>query len=204
METEVIKKEINLMPEDLYRFQKHIITSQFKPAIIIACTLGFVMMFLMIATSETDLIEKIIKLVLLLIVPVTFIALLFRSMKRSSQRVFGENKLVGQTQRYGLSGEGMQVESEKGYANLKWTDLYKTEESKDLFLFFISKQQAHIMPKKYFDLEGAEAELLRRFMAQAPAGKRSKNPILYILVGLLIYAALFMVILTLISNLSRF
>ena len=54
---------------------------------------------------------------------------------------------------------------------MKWSGLYKASEIKESFLIFISKQQAYIIPKRYFNSTGEQAELMRKFMSQTPKPK---------------------------------
>lgn len=201
MEQEVIKKDVDLTPEDLYGFQVHLLKKGFKPSVIIMTAMVFSVLLLMALTSDASVLEKAFRAGLVFIVPAAFIAFVFRALKRSSINAFKDNKLVKQTQRYIMSEEAVLVESDTGYSNIKWEDLYKAEEAKENFLLYLSKQQAYVIPKRYFEGQPQQLALMQNLLSKAPKPKQDKKSGQILLWGFLIYLVIFIVILTVILTL---
>lgn len=69
----------------------------------------------------------------------------------SSKRYFNSNKLLQQQMRYDFGDVSFNLNSESGSANIKWENLYKVNEYKEVFALFISRLQAYIIPKRCFE-----------------------------------------------------
>jgi hypothetical protein len=193
MEKDSIKLEINLTPEDLYTFQKSIITRALTPSSKAILIIAMIIFSLGILLSEAYLATKLIRLALLFTIPALLAFLILGAVKRSSVNAFKENKLVLQTQRVTLTQEGIEVQSDSGYSNLQWEQLYRVTEIKESFLFFISKQQAFVIPKRYIVPYVEQYDLIRSFMMQAPTPKGDKTRekfYKYLLIGLIAFLAI--------------
>lgn len=194
MEKEIIKKDVNMTPEDLYIFQKSYMKKSVNLSIIIVAAIIAVVIMLIILTSDTDLTEKLMRLALLFIIPSVIILLIFSTLKKASQNAFKENKLINQTQHFTISDEYIEVESGSGNAKIKWTDLYKAEELKECFLLFLSKQQAYVISKRYFEENETEMKLMRSFISHAPVPKETKNYAKILLIGSIVSISIFILI----------
>jgi len=69
--------------------------------------------------------------------------------------------------RYSLSDDVISQESAVGRAEVLWTAFVRARETRDLFLLYINKNLAHVIPKRAFSGENELAEfrgLLRRHL----------------------------------------
>lgn len=84
---------------------------------------------------------------------------------RKSKSAFQSDPVARQVQTYRLTEEGIEHRSEGGEGNVQWAEIQKIAESPNLFLFFISSNQALILPKRAFGAEEARfRQLVREHM----------------------------------------
>ncbi|MFC6997451.1 YcxB family protein [Rufibacter roseus] len=75
--------------------------------------------------------------------------LLFYSVKRS----FLRNTSLQETITYTFTEQEMQVQGETFTSRVKWKDVYRIQESRDLLIVWHNPQVANIIPKKYLKPE---------------------------------------------------
>lgn len=200
-----IKVEVNIQEEDIYRFQKRVFYQRISPLTIIAINIvvTLIAIFSLVDRLSKGLIPS--GSIALLLVPIYFIIILPISFKRASRNTLNTNKLLQKTQTYVVNEEGVSITSETGNAFIKWTDFYKTLESKESFLIFISKQQAYIIPKRSLENNQEEILFLKKCLSNVPIPKDEKGGFFRktLRYGLILYILLFVVILATLFALGR-
>jgi c-di-AMP phosphodiesterase-like protein len=166
--------QVNLTAEDIYKFQMSYLRKYFTPSLIILISVAVIYSI----TAAVGLItgERLFSGgVLFFLVILIFVVTVPVTLRRSAQNIYKTNKLLQKTQNYTIDEEGIEVVSENGKGEVKWVELYKAAETKESFLLFISKNQSHIIPKRFLGTS-REMELMRVFMKRAPApGKKNKQ-----------------------------
>ncbi|KMJ57230.1 hypothetical protein AB685_17665 [Bacillus sp. LL01] len=64
-----------------------------------------------------------------------------------------------------VSKEGVQQKVRKSEANLEWSDIVAIHETKDMFVFYISKNKAILIPQSFL-MDGSEKEKLREVIRE--------------------------------------
>lgn len=127
-----------------YHYKKKIIGYYF---FLIAVCVGTTA-FLEIQNGEYDLVTFIISFALGAIISLIMSFLYVLYLLWFGKRLLKSNKLYKYEQTYRFDAEGIFNKSEVGEAQIKWNDLYKVAETKKVFLLYISRYQAFIIPKK--------------------------------------------------------
>ena len=91
------------------------------------------------------------------------------SLRYKSKKQFLSNKIIQMPYDFSLDNESVRVSSERGNANVPWTDVYKVGESQSCYFIFISRMQAYVIPKRL--LVSGEEETLRALLQQHVASK---------------------------------
>lgn len=181
------KLQVKLNEKDVYAFQKRVLyQSVSKPVIYL---LSFVFLLLSAFSLYTEISRGEIPkaFVLWLIFPIIFLIVFPLVLKRTSRSMMTTNKLIQNTQDYEFTNEGIGMNSTVGTAFLKWSDFYKAIESDESFLFFISKQQAYVIPKRCIENE-EEMDFIRGLLVNI-AKPKEKSKLLRFLVYYLIIIA---------------
>lgn len=196
-----ITAEVNLTQEDIYSFQKAVLYKKISPGFFIATSIIFLVIAVVTIIEKPPLGSSPLLTILLILFSLLFLVFLPSALKRGAANAFKTNKLLQKTQKYDIGDDGIEVSSESGQGFVKWDEIYKATETKDSFLFFISKQQAYVIPKRCLNENIQDIELLRKYMKDAaPTTKEDKFPGLGIFkkglgLGCIIYVLLFVVIL---------
>lgn len=69
-------------------------------------------------------------------------------LRQKANSTFRGNYFIPKTQRYYFSELGLNVSSESGNTNIRWDEIYRVVEYKNLLLIFILKDKAYIIPKR--------------------------------------------------------
>ncbi|NUU62932.1 YcxB family protein [Paenibacillus agri] len=89
------------------------------------------------------------------------------SLTKKSKRAFESDNQSKLPQSYVISDEGIRHQSDSGSGHVKWEEIYKIGETASLFAFFVSANQALILPKRFFQSEDDKQffkELARKHM----------------------------------------
>ncbi len=195
MEQKSVFVEVSLTPEDVYSFQKAYIYQKFPRGGIIALSLFFIVLSIIsfIDSSETEIVP--LRSLLCLIFPIIFLVVIPVFLKKNSKAVLTTSKLLQKAQSYQISDQGIKATSPSAEVNIKWEELYKANETKDSFQFFLSKAQAYVIPKRCFDNSEEQFVLLRIYMKNAPIPKEEKKRTRRLVGGFLAYVILFFAVL---------
>lgn len=200
MDKSRITVEVSLSQEDIYNFQKAVLFKNISPSFFIVISIIFLMIVVTTIIEKPPFGSNPIFSIILILISVLFLIGIPLIFKRSATNAFKTNKLLQKTQKYEISDDGIEVSSESGRGFVKWDEIYKATETKDSFLFFISKQQAYAIPKRFLNGDAQSIEYLRKFIKLAPVAKEDKFLGVGIFkkvlgVGCIIYVLLFIVIL---------
>jgi len=175
VEGTAINVEVKLTEKDIYDFQKSVLAKRFSPISIIVFFIFFMIVVAGLSFEKVAAGGNPIGTIALILVPVIFIFLILMLLKKNSKTALKTNKLLQKTHRYQIDNEGIGATSESGQRYIKWEELYEAIETKESFLFFISKEQAYIVPKRCFGENIGQFELLRNYMKNAPISNRKKG-----------------------------
>jgi hypothetical protein len=106
-----------------------------------------------------------------LLIPLAWLVLLKGFAKQMAKQIFRNNPHVHHPQTYGFEDENLTITGELFEANLKWPALVKAAETDTDFFLFITKDQAYVLPKRFFKT-GEEVEL--RSFLKTKLGERAK------------------------------
>lgn len=73
-----------------------------------------------------------------------------KSVERRSGKAFSMDKSAQMEQKYLISENNINYESESGSGDIKWSEIHKVTETKNLFLIFVSTNRTLIIPKNSF------------------------------------------------------
>ncbi len=96
-------------------------------------------------------------------------------LKYSSKKMLQTSALLRKTQTFKIHESGIDSSTESSNSSIKWCELYKANETKENFLFFISKTQAFILPKKCLDGDEDYFNIIRSYMKNAPVPKEDRK-----------------------------
>ncbi len=171
MDDQNIFIEFNLTSQDVYLFYK---TNSIKLDLFVA----FSAVFLILCISDIINTLPIGSNPLLSLMCFVFSLFNFiyvpKERERSVRRLFETNKVMQQTQSFHIGAEGVEIITKVGNEFFGWSDFYKTLETDNSFLFFISDQQAYIAPKRSF--EESQFEQVRNYMKNSPVAPKKKVP----------------------------
>jgi hypothetical protein len=107
--------------------------------------------------------ELIIYYVILLLIP--FASIL--TVRIVAKKQYESNKLIKSETEIVINKAGVSETSKYGNTSAEWADLYKIEEAKSAYYFYIAKGQAFILPKRILDNDEDTAvrELISKYMA---------------------------------------
>jgi hypothetical protein len=141
--------------------------------------------------------------IFLLMVPIVILLVLPRALRKAARNAITSNKLLQKTQNYNLTEDGFAITSENGNGFVRWCEFYKANETKENFLFYISKQQAYLIPKRCLSMADSEIAFIRMCLSKVPKPKPEKTGIKKVLrFGFLFYILLFIFILIVLVALS--
>ncbi|OBZ08424.1 hypothetical protein A8L34_24265 [Bacillus sp. FJAT-27264] len=89
------------------------------------------------------------------------------SLTKKSKKAFESDNQSKLPQSYVISDEGIRHQSDSSSGHVKWEEIYKIGETATLFAFFVSANQALILPKRFFQSEEDKQffkELARKHM----------------------------------------
>lgn len=190
--------DVLLAEQDVLNYQK---AAAKKAPVAIVAAFGLILLvigayriitgeaFVRIDQDQFLLIPTILQIVL----GAFFLSIPF-TMKRAFLKSYKTNKLLQKTQSYELNQEGIHITSEFTNSSIKWSDLYKAMNTKMNFLLYLSKQQAYVLPKRCF-ANTEELRYVEEIIKLAPVPKERIHFFRISRWGLLIYIALFVIIL---------
>ncbi|ADU32150.1 YcxB family protein [Evansella cellulosilytica] len=104
--------------------------------------------------SETSLVFRLPMLLFLAVVFATFGTLLLRSLILLRVRnEFKTAKFIKREITYDISDEGITQLTNRSNVTVEWSDILKAHEHPAMFRLYISKNQAHVIPKRFFTSE---------------------------------------------------
>lgn len=163
--------EVNLTSQDVYDFY-----NTNSPISILL--FAFCAAFLVLCISDIIKTPPIGSNPLLAIMCFLFSLYIFiylpREMERSVKKSFETNKVLQQTQNIRIGAEGVEIITKASNETYRWSDFYKTVETENSFLFFISDRQAFILPKRSF--EESQFEQVRNYMKDSPDTPKQRAP----------------------------
>jgi len=172
---EKIVFDVKLNEDDVVEFQKAHYSRLVKPGlryslIAIIAVLFVINVILDIQSgyyySLTGALLGII-LIVLLVTPVAF--------RFSAKKSLKTNKMLMATHTYTLTEDEISSFSENNSMNIKWNDLYDFRESKNHFLFYISNNQAFLIPKRFLNNNEQNLLLIRNCVKNISKPKKSFN-----------------------------
>ena len=198
MNTSKITVEVSVNQEDIYNFQKAVLFKNISPGFFIIISIIFLLIAAAAIIEKPPFGRNPAFAIILILISAFFLIGIPSAFKRGAANAFKTNKLLQKTQKYEIGDAGIEVSSESGQGFVKWDEIYKATETKDSFLFFISKQQAYVIPKRSFNENAQDIEFLRKYMKAAPSAKEDKFLGIFkkgLGWGCIIYILLFFVIL---------
>lgn len=76
-----------------------------------------------------------------------------KSVERRSGKAYALDKSAQMEQKYHISENSIDYESESGSGTIKWSEILRVTETKNLFLIFVSTNRTLIIPKNSFVTE---------------------------------------------------
>ena len=195
-----VKVNMDYTEADIINFNKDFFFMNIpKLALYLILSIYFLIVFFY-AILENNATEymTIFKLVA---IPVGIVFLFVMIFKISAKRSLKTNKLLQKTQNYIIREEGLAFSNEDMQGNIKWSDFHNTIETKSAFSFFISMQQAYIIPKRYINAE--DIQFIREVSKNIPIpkSKKKRKIVKYMLLGHII---LFLLVLLVIIAYDKF
>lgn len=92
----------------------------------------------------------------------------------SAKKSLKTNKMLMATHTYTLNEESISSVSETSSMNSKWSDMYDFRESRNHFLFYISNNQAFLIPKRLFN-NNEELSFVRKCTEKIQKPQKSFN-----------------------------
>ncbi|WP_170138910.1 YcxB family protein [Oceanobacillus chungangensis] len=68
-----------------------------------------------------------------------------------TQKEYKSDRLIKSDLSYTINKEGINQKVRKSNNYIEWEDIYKFYEKKDMFLAYVSRNKAIILPKRYFN-----------------------------------------------------
>jgi len=90
----------------------------------------------------------------------------------SARRAFATNKLMCQLVRFTFTAAGIEVSGPLSSGKCSWEGIQRGEETRSMFLLWVSKQQAYLVPKRYFTEQPARDRF--RSLVARQLGSRAK------------------------------
>jgi hypothetical protein len=204
LDKDKIGVEVKITEEDIISFNKSVFYGKITPSSFIVVSLLLFFMITVQIILQPPFGKMPVFTGVLLLVLLNFLVIVPLVLKRTAVNNFKTNKLLQKTYQYQIGTEGMEICSETGNAFIKWEELYKAMETKDAFCFFISNQQAHIIPKRLLIVDLEQIELLKKYMSKVPIQKEKSGCIKKGLgIGCLAYILFFIVTLVIITLASK-
>lgn len=166
--------EVKLTVRDIYEFQKSFLFRRltFKQCLVLY---GLFAIFVAIQIVTDGLSSAATyKHLLLLFMPVLVVGILMFFVYKTSMDMIRTGKLFEKPTTYKISSTGIAYSSDSGNGQYNWADFYKLKETDHSFLFYVSKQQALIMPKA--DMNGDTLEGLRNLCQTTSLGLDTHKP----------------------------
>ncbi|WP_105618144.1 YcxB family protein [Vallitalea okinawensis] len=148
-------KVIQLTKKDLFQFNKSHFRRNLKRRIITSILMSLFFLCFLSGLIFYFLTQKDILLVISII---GFILLLLHSLipytyKLILHIVYRKDKFLKEELTYHISDEGIRIASKSATKMLPWDYIYNIHINKDYFIFYISKQKAFILPRRYLNKE---------------------------------------------------
>ncbi len=102
----------------------------------------------------------------------TFMVVMVLAIHLGVRRQFASNKALTQTIHYTFSAAGIQVAGPLSSGHSSWETIRSAHETRRSFLLFISNNQMHTLPRRFFTSEEQISDFRR--LLKASVGKRAK------------------------------
>lgn len=187
--------EVKLIESDIYEFEKTFLFRRltFKQFVILY-SLFAVYVVLQIFTDGI-ISESTSKNLMLLFMPIVVVGILMLFIKKTSKDMIKAGMLNEKSTIYEFTKDFIGYSSVNGEGKYLWSEFYKIKETEHCFLFYISKQQALILPKRYFDTSNT-MPLLRQLSEESQVGIDSHEPWKLFAVSMFILSAAIVAMLT--------
>ncbi|MBU9713977.1 YcxB family protein [Evansella tamaricis] len=115
--------------------------------------IGFwVILFLLELLVPDNLLFYIPKGVLALVISLITIFSVKKSLKQRAMKEYESDKRIKNEISYTFSGEGISQQTGRSNNFFEWSDIHLAREYEEMFLLYISKHKAIILPKRFFQL----------------------------------------------------
>lgn len=115
--------------------------------------LGTSLLFYVLYDSEDFIYVFLLSLVLALIITVIMTGLFFFLLRVLSLKDYKSDHMLKKETFYTISKKGISQKTGKSHFLVEWTNIFSIREHKGLFLIYLNKQTALIIPKRYFSSE---------------------------------------------------
>jgi hypothetical protein len=155
IEDREIVLSVKLEERDYEKFNHFFSKKKLIISIIIYLLLFTLCFIYFLSNNGFDL--ETFKISLFIFVPICFLYIILTIfankfyVKVKSKNVFKSNTFINRETFYTINIEGISSSSDYGNMKIKWGDLYKVLEDENSLYLFISKIQALIIPKRFFD-----------------------------------------------------
>lgn len=168
-----IYADVNTTKSDYMSFQKHNTLRYVWIYALVAVLAVLIFILLMKNKSSTGEVN-VLYLMCFGIVCVIFLYMVLNSAVKIIKNAKREGKKP--TFSYTFTKGGVHCESKGKSFDLPWTNIYKVTEIKDMFLVYINKESAFIVPKRCFASENDILEFRNNllFQPRKPVKKRKK------------------------------
>lgn len=169
-----VQMEVKLTIRDIYEFQKSFLFRRltFKQCLslygLFAVFVGVQIYMDGFAKAATY------KHLLLLAMPALVVGVLMFFVYKTSKDMIKTGKLFEKPTRYQINQTGVDYLSDNSSGHYGWNDFYKVKETDHSFLFYVSKQQALIMPKIFIATETLDD--LRSLCRESSVGLDTHKP----------------------------
>ncbi|OAB45130.1 YcxB family protein [Paenibacillus antarcticus] len=125
--------------------------------------LFFVGMFVILFLTEQEKSNNIATMLIIDFIGSIIIWFLIKfRIKSHSKKTFQSDNLAQQEYTYTINELGLRFESESSNGNIKWADVKKVSETKNLYLVFISSNKSFVMPKS--SISSAKERLTLKYL----------------------------------------
>lgn len=168
-----IYADVNTTKQDYLSFQKHN-ALKFVWIYVLVAIFAALLLWLVIKSKNTTGEINALYLICFALVCIVFVYMLVNSTVRIIKNSNREAKKP--TFSYTFTKGGVHCESNGKSFDLAWTQVYKVTEAKNMFLVYINKESAFIVPKRCFASEKDIAEFRSSllFAPRKPAKKSKK------------------------------
>lgn len=193
MSEDMIQIEATYSLEDIENFQKYHMLQRTTPIKLALVGIIIAGCFIMSAVSQGGGIMVFNAVIYAVLLAFIVIYLIRFAPKRAAKKLYETNQLIRDTQFFKIDRDFIRISSANGEARIGWNKLYKAVETKDNFVFYTSKMQAYIVPKRYLNEAEGQTALLRELLKIAPTPKKEKAG-KSLLLKILAYGILFLIV----------